>query len=115
MSRKKKYAPPENTVRASSDGVLHPFAMLSRAIVADTTVNPPDYGDSDLTREDRERHKDRIRDQIKPKLPEIIGGNPIFGDRGKIKVPVKGGYEPRWRHGRDGNGGGGNGPEGGDQ
>ena len=93
----------------------HPYRMLTRSLVLDTIVNPPDYGGGDRTREDRERHKDRIRDQIKPKLPEIIGGNPIFGDKGKIKVPVNGGYEPKWRYGRDGQGGGGGGKKGGNQ
>jgi uncharacterized protein len=92
----------------------HPFTMLTRNLMlSGTVINPPDYGGGDRTREDRERHKDRIRDQIRPKLPEIIGTNPIFGDKGKIKVPVQGGYEPRFRYGRDQSGGGGKGKKGG--
>lgn len=107
---------PGSEVRVFDSGTAqHPYRMLTRSLVLDTIVNPPDYGDSDRTREDRERHKDRIRDQIKPKLPEIIGGNPIFGEKGKIKVPVNGGYEPRWRYGRDGQGGGAGGKKGGNQ
>ena len=79
-------------------------AMLNGGIV----VTPPNPGGGgDRSREDRDRHKDRIRDQIKPQLPGIIGTTPIFGDGGKVKVPVKGGYEPRWRYGRDPKGGGG--------
>ncbi len=76
-------------------------------VIADVVVSPPDPHGGDRTEEDRKRHRDRIRDQVRPKLPEIIGGNPIFGDKGKIKVPVSGGYEPRWRYGRDPQGGGG--------
>lgn len=86
-----------------------PFANMSRNIMMDTVIAPPDDSGGDRTREDRERHKDRIRDQIKPQLPELIGGNPIFGEGGKVKVPVKGGYEPRFRYGRDQKGGGGGG------
>lgn len=87
-----------------------PLTLSSRSILADVVVSPPDpHGGSDRTEEDRKRHRDRIKDQIKPKLPELIGGNPIFGDKGKIKVPVSGGYEPRWRYGRDKPGGGGGG------
>ena len=78
-------------------------AMLNGGII----VTPPNPSGGDRTREDRERHKDRIRDQIKPQLPGIIGTTPIFGDGGKVKVPVKGGYEPKWQYGRDGKGGGG--------
>ncbi len=86
-----------------------PMANFTRNIMMDTVIAPPDDSGGDRTREDRERHKDRIRDQIKPQLPELIGGNPIFGEGGKIKVPVKGGYEPRFRYGRDQKGGGGGG------
>lgn len=86
-----------------------PLTLMTRAVVADAVVSPPDPNGGDRTEEDRKRHKDRIKDQIKPKLPELIGGNPIFGDKGKIKVPVSGGYEPRWRYGRDQPGGGGGG------
>ena len=80
-------------------------AMLNGGII----VTPPNPSGGDRTREDRDRHKDRIRDQIKPQLPGIIGTTPIFGDGGKVKVPVKGGYEPKWRYGRDPKGGGGGG------
>ncbi len=90
-----------------------PLTLTARSVIADAIVSPPDPNGGDRTEEDRKRHKDRIKDQIKPKLPELIGGNPIFGDKGKIKVPVSGGYEPRWRYGRDpqGGGGGGNGKD----
>lgn len=88
-----------------------PLTLTSRSIVntimSDAIVSPPDPHGGDRTEEDRKRHKDRIKDQIKGKLPDLIGGNPIFGDKGKIKVPVSGGYEPRWRYGRDQGGGGG--------
>lgn len=87
----------------------HPFKGLTRNVVLDSVINPPDYGGGDRTKDDRDRHKDRIKDQIKPQLPGIIGGSPIFGDKGKIKVPVQGGYEPRFRYGRDKAGGGGKG------
>jgi len=90
-----------------------PMTLTSRSILADAVVSPPNPHGGDRSEEDRKRHKDRIKDQIKPKLPELIGGNPIFGDKGKIKVPVSGGYEPRWRYGRDpqGGGSGGTGPK----
>ncbi len=84
-----------------------PLTLTTRSVIADAVVSPPDPNGGDRSEEDRRRHKDRIKDQIKPKLPELIGGNPIFGDKGKIKVPVSGGYEPRWRYGRDKPGGGG--------
>jgi uncharacterized sporulation protein YeaH/YhbH (DUF444 family) len=112
MSKKRK-TPIADTksdfVLFNPSGSPHPFTGLAGSVLMDTVVNPPDYGGGDRTREDRERHKDRIRDQIKPQLPGIIGGNPIFGDKGKIKVPVQGGYEPRFRYGRDQGGGGGKG------
>ena len=93
------------------DPGANPFlmTMTSRAILADVVIAPPNPHGGDRTDEDRKRHKDRIKDQIKPQLPELIGGNPIFGDKGKVRVPVRGGYEPRWRYGRDPQGGGGGG------
>lgn len=85
-----------------------PLSLMTRAMLnGGIIVTPPNPSGGDRTREDRERHKDRIRDQIKPQLPGIIGTTPIFGDGGKVKVPVKGGYEPKWQYGRDGKGGGG--------
>ncbi len=114
--KNKKPLPQESDVKVYDEGSApHPYKLLTRSAVLDTIINPPDYGDGDRTREDRDRHKDRIRDQIRPKLPEIIGGNPIFGDKGKIKVPVQGGYEPRFRYGRDQGGAGGKGKKAGDQ
>jgi hypothetical protein len=116
MSNEKKRSEQESVVKVFDPGTgPHPFRGLTRAAALDTIVNPPDYAGGDRTKEDRDRHKDRIRDQIRPKLPEIVGGNPIFGDKGKIKVPVQGGYEPRWRYGRDGGGGGAGGKKGGNQ
>lgn len=119
MARKRKERLPETEAStfvlfdpASSP---HPFRGMTRNVLLDTVINPPDYGDGDRTREDRERHRDRIKDQIKPQLPGIIGGTPIFGDKGKIRVPVQGGYEPRFRYGRDNGGGGGKGRKAGDK
>jgi len=114
--KNRKSPPQESDVKVFDAGAApYPYGMLTRSLILDTIINPPDYGDGDRTREDRERHKDRIRDQIRPKLPEILGGTPIFGDKGKIKVPVSGGYEPRFRYGRDQSGGGGKGKKAGDQ
>lgn len=111
MTKKRKTPPvAESTfVLFNPGGSPFPLKGLTRSVMLDTVINPPDYGGGDRTREDRERHKDRIKDQIKPQLPGIIGGNPIFGEKGKIKVPVQGGYEPRFRYGRDPKGGGGKG------
>lgn len=75
-----------------------------------TVVNPPGSPHKDRTGPDQERFKERLRDRLKDKLPDIIKDNPVFDDNGKIKVPVDGGYEPRWRPGRDGDGSGGPGP-----
>jgi uncharacterized sporulation protein YeaH/YhbH (DUF444 family) len=85
-----------------------PFAQLSPRVLADVVVTTPDYDGGGRSDEDRKRHKDRIKDSAKPQLPKVIGENPIFGD-GKIRVPVKGGYEPKIRHGRNPKGGGGGG------
>lgn len=109
MSNEKKPSPESIFHVFDENASRHPYQMLTRNLVLDAVINPPDYGGGDRTREDRQRHKDRIRDQIRPKLPEVIGSNPIFGDKGKIKVPVQGGYEPRFRYGRDQSGGGGKG------
>jgi uncharacterized sporulation protein YeaH/YhbH (DUF444 family) len=75
-------------------------------VLAGTIVPPPGPG-RDRTQGDKDRFKDRMKGKLdKNKLKDILQNNPVFGDKGKIKVPVDGGKEPRWRPGRDGQGGG---------
>lgn len=101
-------APPRvSVVRVRQSGAPLPFAGDTHAILNSTTViNPPGPGHKDRTGSDQDRYKDKIKPG-KDKLGDIIKDNPIFGDNGKIKVPVDGAKEPRWRPGRDQNGGGG--------
>ncbi|QQR60085.1 MAG: DUF444 family protein [Candidatus Melainabacteria bacterium] len=86
-----------------------PISLTSRNVLGDVVVTRPSDGGGTRVDDDRKRHKDRIRDQIKTKLPDIIGKGKIFTGNGKFKVPVKGGYEPKIRYGRDPKGGGGGG------
>lgn len=90
---------------------LNLLKVLDR--VAALSVNPPPGPGRDRTGPDKDRFRDKVRDRIKENLGDIIKDNPIFGDKGKIKVPIDGGKEPRWRPGRDGQGGGGKGRKGG--
>lgn len=96
------------------DASPFPISLTSRNVLGDVVVTRPSDGGGTRVDDDRRRHKDRIRDQIKTKLPDIIGKGKIFTGNGKFKVPVKGGYEPKIRYGRDpkGGGGGGKGPKG---
>lgn len=102
--------PSEVRLRQSSSPL--PLLGMGKEIVASSTVvNPPGPPWKDRTSPDSDRFRDRNKPS-KDKLPDIIRNNPIFGDKGKVKVPIDGGYEPRWRPGRDGKGGaGGGGPK----
>ena len=101
--------PRVSVVRVRASGAPLPLAANTHAILNSTTViNPPGPGHKDRTGPDQDRYKDRIKPG-KDKLGDIIKDNPIFGDNGKIKVPVEGAKEPRWRPGRDQDGGGGGG------
>ncbi len=65
--------------------------------------NPPSQG-RDRTGTDRARLGKRIRRNI-DKAIDAIANNPVFGEKGKIRVPVDGIKQPRWRPGRDSKGG----------
>ncbi len=111
MTDNDKLEPAEPTlqksiVRVRQDSTLPP--MTHTHVLARTVINPPGQPNKDRTGPDEERFKDRNKPS-KDKIGEIIKNNPIFDDKGKIKVPIDGGYEPRWRPGRDGKGGGGGG------
>lgn len=93
-------------VRVRQDSSLPPITHTH--MLAGTVINPPGQPHKDRTGPDQERFKERNKPS-KDKLPDIIKNNPIFDDKGKVKVPIDGGYEPRWRPGRDGQGGGGGG------
>lgn len=115
MSEKKRPGKPDVADLISPVGVFNPdqspfpLGLTSRTSLSDIVVAPPGTGGGTRVDDDRKRHKDRIRDQIKTKLPDIIGRGKIFTGDGKFKVPVKGGYEPKIRYGRDPKGGGGGG------
>ena len=97
--------PRKSIVRVREDGNLPPL-VNTHLLAAKTVINPPGPPNKDRTGPDQERFKERNKPS-KDKLPDIIKNNPIFDDKGKVKVPIDGGYEPRWRPGRDGQGGGG--------
>lgn len=103
---------PEETPRPSKvrvrSGGLPPVTNTHLLAASKTVINPPGQPHKDRTGPDQERFKERNKPS-KDKLPDIIKNNPIFDDKGKVKVPIDGGYEPRWRPGRDGQGGGGGG------
>lgn len=75
------------------------------------TIPPSDPG-RDRTKPDRDRLKKRARAKL-DKLKDVITNNPVFGDKGKVRVPADNVKEPRWRPGRDPKGGGGRGQKGG--
>ncbi len=74
-----------------------------------TAINPPSPAGGDRSGPDKQRYNDRQKAKTKGKINDILGGNPVITQPGKIKVPVEGGYEPKWRPGRDGKGGSGSG------
>ncbi len=100
-------APRKSRVRVREDSSLPPL-VNTHLLASRTVINPPGPPHKDRTGPDQERYKERNRPS-KDKLPDIIRNNPIFDDKGKVKVPISGGYEPRWRPGRDQQGGGGGG------
>lgn len=100
--------PRPSKVRVRKGGELPPVASTHLLAASKTVINPPGPPHKDRTGPDQERFKERNKPS-KDKLPDIIKNNPIFDDKGKVKVPIDGGYEPRWRPGRDGQGGGGGG------
>lgn len=92
---------------------LCPLSLNTHELLLGARINTPAGPGRDRTQPDKDRFKDRVRGKLdKEKLKDIIKNNPVFGDKGKIKVPVDGGKEPRWRPGRDGKGGGGKGRKG---
>ena len=99
--------PRKSKVRMRTEGTNPPLTY-THVLASRTVINPPGPPNKDRTGPDQERFKERNR-PTKDKLPDIIKNNPIFDDKGKIKVPITGGEEPRWRPGRDGKGGGGGG------
>ncbi len=113
MSKKKGPVMPNPADYVSDIGIFDPekypfpLGLTPHTVLGDVVVAPPGQGGGTRVDDDRRRHKDRIRDQIKTKLPDIIGRGKIFTGDGKFKVPVKGGYEPKIRYGRDPKGGGG--------
>jgi hypothetical protein len=93
---------------------LCPLALNTRELVLNQRIVPPPGPGRDRTQGDKDRFRDRNRGKLdKNKLKDILSNNPVFGDKGKIKVPIDGGKEPRWRPGRDGKGGGKGGRKGG--
>jgi uncharacterized sporulation protein YeaH/YhbH (DUF444 family) len=93
---------------------LCPLSLNTHELLLGARINVPSGPGRDRTQPDKDRFKDRVRGKLdKDKIKDIIKNNPVFGDKGKIKVPVDGGKEPRWRPGRDGKGGGGKGRKGG--
>jgi uncharacterized sporulation protein YeaH/YhbH (DUF444 family) len=74
-------------------------AMLGNVIV-------PPGPERDRSGPERDRYKERQREKIKGKAGDIISKVPIITKPGTIKVPVDSGYEPIFRPGRDGQGGG---------
>lgn len=99
----------KSIVRVRQDSTLPPVTHTH--VLARTVINPPGPPNKDRSGPDQERYKERNKPS-KDKLGDIIRNNPIFDDKGKVKVPIEGGYEPRWRPGRDGKGGGGGGGKG---
>lgn len=92
---------------------LNTHELALQALLGNGVITPPPGQGRDRTGPDKGRFRDRTRGKLdKEKLKDIIKNNPVFGDRGKIRVPVDGGKEPRWRPGRDGKGGGGRGRKG---
>jgi uncharacterized sporulation protein YeaH/YhbH (DUF444 family) len=82
-------------------------------LAAGNVINPPGTG-GDRTGPDRERYRERQKGKAKKKIGDILAGEPVITRPGKIKIPVDGGYEPRWRPGRDGGGGKGKGKKAGE-
>jgi uncharacterized sporulation protein YeaH/YhbH (DUF444 family) len=86
-------------------GDVCPLALNTHEILLNTRIVPPP-GPGDRTKGDKDRFRDRNKGKLdKNKLKDILQNNPVFGDKGKVKVPIDGGKEPRWRLGRDGKGG----------
>lgn len=94
-------------------GVAELFSALTTHAMrsAGRTIPPGDPG-RDRTKPDRDRLKKRARAKL-DKLKEVITNNPVFGDKGKVRIPADNIKEPRWRPGRDPKGGGGRGQKGG--
>jgi len=87
-------------------GDVCPLALNTHEILLNSRIVPPP-GPHDRTKGDKDRFRDRNRGKLdKNKLKDILQNNPVFGDKGKVRVPIDGGKEPRWRPGRDGKGGG---------
>lgn len=79
--------------------------MLDEAIFRDTSR---ESSESDRSSRDRQRHRKKIREAMRGKLPEIIAEESIIGrDKGKIiKVPIRGIKEYRFVYGSNGPGAG---------
>jgi len=93
---------------------LCPLALNTHEIVLNQRIVPPPGPGRDRTQGDKDRFRDRNRGKLdKNKLKDILTNNPVFGDKGKVRIPIDGGKEPRWRPGRDGKGGGKGGRKGG--
>ena len=103
---RKKLILPQTNIRLLDPTAQLPFAGSTHAIARSAIINPPPGPGRDRTAPDKDRFRDRMRGKIKDKLGDIIKDNAVFGDKGKIRIPVDGGKEPRWRPGRDGQGGG---------
>jgi uncharacterized sporulation protein YeaH/YhbH (DUF444 family) len=100
-------------ISATSDD-LCPLALNTRELVLNQRIVPPPGPGRDRTQGDKDRFRDRNRGKLdKNKLKDILTNNPVFGDKGKVRIPIEGGKEPRWRPGRDGKGGGKGGRKGG--
>ena len=100
-------APRKSKVRVRTEGINPPITH-THVLASKTVINPPGPPNKDRTGPDQERFKEKNRPR-KDQLPDIIKNNPIFDDKGKVKVPIDAGAEPRWQPGRDGKGGGGGG------
>ncbi|MBY0359907.1 MAG: DUF444 family protein [Candidatus Obscuribacterales bacterium] len=93
---------------------LNTHELALQALLGGGVITPPPGPGRDRTGPDKDRFRKRTRAKLdKNKLKDILTDNPVFGDKGKVRVPVDGGKEPRWRPGRDGKGGGGRGRKGG--
>ena len=95
----------EGRILLAPAGEICPLALNTHEILTSSRIVPPP-GPGDRTKGDKDRFRDRNKGKLdKNKLKDILQNNPVFGDKGKVKVPIDGGKEPRWRPGRDGKGG----------
>ena len=90
----KKVAAPDSASMASTFRLV---TAMNDTVVAGNThhirrsaiINPPPGPGRDRTKPDRDRFRDKIRKGVKDRLKDIVKNNPIFGDKGKVKVPVE--------------------------